>query len=70
MVFDKFVEGIEFHHPQEEFALRVTQHFEMLNAVRTSGKGENEVNEILRHCVKVSHIKARNGLICHQQRQI
>lgn len=34
MVVDQFVQGVEFHHPEEEFALRVPEHLEVLHAVR------------------------------------
>lgn len=36
MVFDQFVERVEFNHPEEEFARGIAQHFEMLDAVTAS----------------------------------
>lgn len=38
VIVHEFVKGVELHHPQEELAWRVSQHFEMLNAIWTSGE--------------------------------
>lgn len=41
MVLDKLIEGVEFDDPQEELALVVAKHFEVLNAVGAfHGEGE------------------------------
>ena len=36
MVVDQFVERVEFHHPQKEFALGVAKYLKVLNTVAAS----------------------------------
>lgn len=43
MIFDQLVEGVEFDHPQEEFAGIVTENFEVLNTVHAFDR-EREVS--------------------------
>lgn len=41
MVFDELIEGVEFDDPQEELALVVAKHFEVLDAIGAfNGEGE------------------------------
>ena len=36
VVVDQFIERVEFHHPQEEFALGIPKYFEVLNTIAAS----------------------------------
>jgi hypothetical protein len=47
VVGDEFVKGVEFHHPEEEFPLRVSQHFEVLSFRATSDKKTGKELEAL-----------------------
>lgn len=44
MVLDQLVQGVELDHPQEEFALRVAQHLEVLDAVGAPGRGDGKIS--------------------------
>lgn len=52
MVVDQLVQRVELDHPQEELALRVPQHLEVLHAVRTPTKGGGGAFELVLRLVQ------------------
>lgn len=44
MVVDQFVERVEFHNPQKEFALGVAKYLKMLNTVAASASPDERKN--------------------------